>query len=32
MKCSACGKEFGEGTHCQKCGIARVTFFYETDR
>lgn len=25
MKCSNCGKEFGEGTHCQHCGVDRVT-------
>lgn len=25
MKCSVCGKEFGEGTNCQYCGIDRVT-------
>lgn len=25
MKCSVCGKEFGEGTNCQYCGVDRVT-------
>ena len=25
MKCSNCGKEFGTGTHCQHCGVDRVT-------
>lgn len=25
MKCSKCGKEFGEGVNCQSCGIDRVT-------
>ena len=25
MKCSSCGKEFGAGTHCQHCGVDRVT-------
>ena len=25
MKCSNCGREFGEGTHCQHCGVDRVT-------
>lgn len=25
MKCSNCGKEFGAGTHCQHCGVDRVT-------
>ena len=25
MKCSNCGKEFGEGINCQYCGIDRVT-------
>ncbi len=25
MKCSKCGKDFGEGTHCQNCGIDRIT-------
>ena len=25
MKCSKCGKEFGDGTNCQNCGIDRVT-------
>lgn len=25
MKCSKCGKEFGNGTNCQYCGIDRVT-------
>ena len=25
MKCSNCGNEFGSGTHCQNCGIDRVT-------
>ena len=25
MKCSKCGKEFGDGTSCQNCGIDRVT-------
>ena len=23
MKCSSCGKEFGEGANCQSCGIDR---------
>jgi len=25
MRCSVCGKEFGEGTNCQYCGVDRVT-------
>jgi uncharacterized membrane protein YvbJ len=25
MKCSKCGKEFGEGVNCQYCGVDRVT-------
>lgn len=25
MKCSKCGKEFGEGVNCQNCGVDRVT-------
>lgn len=25
MKCSVCSKEFGTGTHCQHCGVDRVT-------
>jgi DNA-directed RNA polymerase subunit RPC12/RpoP len=25
MKCSKCGKEFGEGINCQYCGVDRVT-------
>ncbi len=25
MKCSVCGKEFGEGMTCQNCGVDRVT-------
>ena len=25
MKCSNCGNEFGTGTHCQHCGVDRVT-------
>ena len=25
MKCSVCGKEFGEGVACQNCGVDRVT-------
>ena len=25
MRCSNCGKEFGTGTHCQNCGVDRVT-------
>jgi len=25
MKCSICGKEFGEGINCQNCGVDRVT-------
>ena len=25
MKCSKCGREFGEGAHCQNCGADRVT-------
>ena len=25
MRCSKCGKEFGTGTHCQHCGVDRVT-------
>jgi RNA polymerase subunit RPABC4/transcription elongation factor Spt4 len=25
MKCANCGKEFGEGTNCQHCGVDRVT-------
>ncbi len=25
MRCSKCGKEFGEGVNCQYCGIDRVT-------
>lgn len=25
MKCSKCGKEFGEGVNCQNCGIDRVS-------
>lgn len=25
MKCSVCSKEFGTGTHCQYCGVDRVT-------
>ena len=25
MKCSNCGKEFGEGINCQNCGVDRVT-------
>ena len=25
MKCSKCGREFGEGVNCQNCGIDRVT-------
>ena len=25
MKCANCGKEFGTGTHCQHCGVDRVT-------
>ena len=25
MKCSVCGKEFGEGINCQHCGVDRVT-------
>ena len=25
MKCSVCGKEFGEGVVCQNCGVDRVT-------
>jgi len=25
MKCSVCGKEFGEGINCQCCGVDRVT-------
>lgn len=25
MKCSVCGKEFGEGMICQNCGVDRVT-------
>lgn len=25
MRCSVCGKEFGEGTNCQHCGVDRVT-------
>lgn len=25
MKCSICGKEFGEGVNCQNCGVDRVT-------
>lgn len=25
MKCTICGKEFGAGTHCQHCGVDRVT-------
>ena len=25
MNCSICGKEFGEGTNCQHCGVDRVT-------
>ena len=25
MKCSSCGKEFGACTHCQHCGVDRVT-------
>lgn len=25
MKCSVCGKEFGNGTNCQNCGVDRVT-------
>ena len=24
MKCSSCGKEFGDGTTCQYCGVDRV--------
>lgn len=25
MKCSICGKEFGDGINCQNCGVDRVT-------
>ena len=25
MKCANCGREFGTGTHCQYCGVDRVT-------
>ena len=25
MNCANCGKEFGTGTHCQHCGVDRVT-------
>ena len=25
MRCSVCGKEFGEGINCQHCGVDRVT-------
>lgn len=25
MKCSSCGKEFGDGANCQNCGIDRVS-------
>lgn len=25
MKCANCGREFGTGTHCQQCGVDRVT-------
>ena len=25
MRCSKCGKEFGEGVNCQCCGVDRVT-------
>ena len=25
MRCSKCGKEFGEGVNCQNCGVDRVT-------
>lgn len=25
MKCSSCGKEFGESAYCQNCGVDRVT-------
>ena len=25
MKCSNCGKEFGDGIKCQNCGVDRVT-------
>lgn len=25
MKCSSCGREFGEGINCQYCGVDRVT-------
>jgi len=25
MKCSVCGKEFGEGVNCRNCGVDRVT-------
>lgn len=25
MRCSICGKEFGEGINCQNCGVDRVT-------
>jgi RNA polymerase subunit RPABC4/transcription elongation factor Spt4 len=25
MNCAKCGKEFGTGTHCQHCGVDRVT-------
>lgn len=25
MRCAVCGKEFGEGTNCQCCGVDRVT-------
>ena len=24
MKCSSCGKEFGNGVNCQSCGIDRL--------
>ena len=24
MKCAVCGKEFGDGTNCQNCGVDRV--------
>lgn len=31
MKCSNCGKEFGDGMACQNCGIDRVTAFAKYD-